>query len=201
MSLTMNSGMQASMGDVKAAASKSAKASGLIDVTTALPAAKAGILTTRTDNTSGVLTKSPGHGIVNGAWVTLFWPGGIRYHVSVSAVAGDLVTVGIAGTGDALPPVSTPMTVAVQNHMPTAITPASLRGMLIGAPLPFAVLFLITNGTVLNVGVFSRDAPGDNYIYDSLTGYPIIIPIESIVLVHSDATKVQTVTCKIMTEG
>ena len=201
MSQTMSSGMQASMGDVKVNSSKSAKASGVIDLSSAIPAAKAGTLTVRTNNTDGSLTMAPGHGIVTADKATIFWPGGIRYNVTIGTVAGDVVPfVGATGGGgDNLPPAAAAVTVAVMNLAPANIQNLLTRGLLIGAPLPFAVIFYAVN--VLNGVSFSRDAPGDSYIYDASTGYPFAGPsADNIALAHGDATKAQLITCKILTD-
>jgi hypothetical protein len=199
MSLTMNSSMTGSMGEVKASASKNAKASGLVDMTAALAPAKAGTLTVRTNNTDGSLTLAAGHGVATGDKVSIFWPNGIRYNATVGTVAGNVVPFTL-GTGDNLPAVNAAITVMVQNLAPSSLQNLLIRGMLIGAALPFAVIFY--NIGALVGASFSRDAPGDNYIYDASTGYPFPGPnVDNIAICHSDATKAQTVTCKILTDG
>ena len=70
----------------------------------ALPAGALGSLTTRTDNDTGVITCSAGHGIVTGK-VTLFWTLlGVNYsRVNMDAVVTDNAVAIDAGGGDNLP--------------------------------------------------------------------------------------------------
>jgi len=60
-----------------------------------------GILTTRTDANTGVVTAA-GHGLAEGDYADIFWSGGARDHMSVTAVSGNAVSVD-GGTGDDLP--------------------------------------------------------------------------------------------------
>lgn len=62
--------------------------------------AKAGTLTTRTNNTQGVVTLASGHGQTTGTF-DLYWAGGSRYGVS-GTVSGDTITLS-SGAGDNLP--------------------------------------------------------------------------------------------------
>lgn len=80
----------------------------------ALPAAKAGSLTTRTDASTGTVTmSSASHGITTAAVVDLYWDGGRRYGVTVGTVAGTAVPFS-GGAGDDLPSASTSLTVSEQ---------------------------------------------------------------------------------------
>ena len=74
-----------------------------------LPAGKAGTLTTRTDDNTGVATLATGHGIVTSDKVDVFWADGVRYGMTAN-VTGDAVTVD-GGDGDALPVATTPLVV------------------------------------------------------------------------------------------
>lgn len=77
-----------------------------------IPATQQGTLTTRTSDSAGVVTLQSGHAIATSDIVDLYWDGGARYGMEAT-VAGDEVTVS-GGTGDALPPVSTALTMAKQ---------------------------------------------------------------------------------------
>lgn len=72
-----------------------------------LPAGTAGTLSTRTNDTSGVLTLGEGHGVTVDDFVDVYWTGGVRYGMDVTAVNGNDVTVDgtTAGGGDVLPDV------------------------------------------------------------------------------------------------
>ena len=74
-----------------------------------LPAGKAGTLTTRTDDNTGVATLATGHGIVTSDKVDVFWADGVRYGMTAN-VTGDAVTVD-GGDGDVLPTATTPLVV------------------------------------------------------------------------------------------
>ncbi len=66
----------------------------------AVPAAEAGSLTTRTDDTDGELTMTDtDHGIETGDKITIFWAGGIAYQATVGTVAAKVVPfTGAKGT-------------------------------------------------------------------------------------------------------
>ena len=69
----------------------------------AMPAARAGTLTTRTNDTTGVVTVAEGHGITDEDTVAVFWDGGRRYAVAVSATTATTVSIGSGGAGAVLP--------------------------------------------------------------------------------------------------
>ncbi len=77
-----------------------------------LAAAKTGTLTTRTDDNTGTLTMSGGHGITTGARLDLYWTGGSRRGITVGTVATNSVPFDL-GSGDALPSTSTAITAMV----------------------------------------------------------------------------------------
>lgn len=79
----------------------------------AVPAAKTGQLTTRTDNTSGTLTMTAGHGLTTGQKVDMYWTGGRRYGVTLGTVATNSVPIS-GGAGDNLPTNLTNVTVSPQ---------------------------------------------------------------------------------------
>ncbi len=78
-----------------------------------VPAGKAGQLTTRTDNTTGTLTMSGGHGITTAAVIDLYWAGGRRYGVTVGTVSTNSVPIS-SGSGDNLPTNNTLIVACVQ---------------------------------------------------------------------------------------
>ena len=80
-----------------------------------LPAAKAGTLSTRTDDNTGVVTLAAGHGLEMGDVVDVYWSGSgnYRYGMDVTAVDGNDVTVD-GGAGANLPAQDTAVTVAEQ---------------------------------------------------------------------------------------
>ena len=60
-----------------------------------------GDLTTRTDNTDGVITLDAAHGLATGAF-DVYWDGGMRYSVDCVIVTNACTITG--GDGDNLPP-------------------------------------------------------------------------------------------------
>jgi hypothetical protein len=85
-----------------------------------LSAAKSGTLTTRTDNNTGELTMSGGHGITTGQIIDIYWTGGVQRSVTVGTVATNAVPID-SGIGDNLPADETPITAVVQQPINCAI--------------------------------------------------------------------------------
>jgi len=77
-----------------------------IDLELSLPAGNAGTLTTRTDNDTGIVTVASGHGILDTDYVDVYWSGGKRYNVDVTAVTSTTISIDL-GSGDNLPSSST----------------------------------------------------------------------------------------------
>ncbi len=96
-----------------------------------LPAAEAGTLSTRSTNTTGVLTLA-GTTLQIGDVIDVYWDGGRRYDVDVDGVAGDDVTFS-GGAGDVLPVQDTAVTAAEQVAIDLAFTGDEL--VAIGAKL------------------------------------------------------------------
>lgn len=113
MALTSALTLTGSVGGVNVNASLSRTHAGAIPQSVAVPIAKAGTLSTRTNNTDGTLTLGSGHGITTGAVVDLYWSGGARRNVTVGTVSGTSVPIS-SGSGDNLPVQDTAITVTVQ---------------------------------------------------------------------------------------
>ncbi len=94
--------------------------SGAIALEDTLNTAKAGTLTTRTDNNTGTITLGSGHGITTGQIVDVFWSGGVQRTVTVGTVSGTSVPID-GGIGDNLPTATTAVTVCVQKAINLAI--------------------------------------------------------------------------------
>lgn len=86
------------------------EASSLLTFNETIPAAKSGTLTTRTDNSNGVITMSSGHGIVTGNVINIYWTGGSRKGITASVSTNALTVTG--GSGDNLPTANTAIRVA-----------------------------------------------------------------------------------------
>lgn len=96
ISMTMN------VAGVVASGLASRTESGQISHEVPLPAGKSGTLSTRTDDDTGIATLGSGHEITTDDTVDVYWSGGVRYGMSVTAYDATTVTVDL-GAGDALP--------------------------------------------------------------------------------------------------
>jgi hypothetical protein len=109
-SLQINTTIRVGTRDIKSEATYEGE--GSLNLSTELPAAKAGELTTRTDDNTGVVTLSQGHGLSSGTFDVYWGTTGCRYGmtgtVNANALALDL------GAGDVLPAEHTLVTVAKQ---------------------------------------------------------------------------------------
>jgi hypothetical protein len=82
-----------------------------VGLDTTLPPSRQGTLSTRTDADTGIVTVLAGHGITTDDTVALFWTGGYRYGMAVTAVTGTTVSVDL-GSGDDLPVQTTALILA-----------------------------------------------------------------------------------------
>jgi hypothetical protein len=153
-------GITLSAGGVNIQKTAARQADGLITREISLPAGKAGTLSTRTDNDTGVITAA-GHGLVVGDKVSVFWttaPAGRRYGMTVSAVAGNDVTVGTLageiGAGDNFPPQGTAVVIVKQVPINVALDGDAIK--VLALSLEFLTLTVTDRGHVT-----FKDAQGD----------------------------------------
>lgn len=102
----------------------------------------AATLTTRTDNTNGVLTAAVGHGIVTTQVFDLYWTGGQRR----GCVAGTVTATTIAisgGFGDNLPVATTAVVMSPRTQLPASV---------IGNNVAYFTLYAINRGTFTFTG-------------------------------------------------
>lgn len=132
-----------------------------------IPAAKTGTLTTRTDNDTGVLTMSAGHGIITGQRLDVFWSGGSRIGMTVGTVATNSVPID-GGSGDNLPLNNTAITACVPTEQAFAVTGNSVVVLACGAALGGAVTFADSG----NALIFSKTlTPAvKSYVWCSVDG-------------------------------
>jgi hypothetical protein len=84
-----------------------------IELEIALPAGKAGTLTTRTDDNTGIVTVGSGHGITISDTVDVYWETGRRYGVDVTAQDATTISIDL-GAGDNLPTATTAVVIVKQ---------------------------------------------------------------------------------------
>lgn len=101
-----------------------------------VPVAVSGVLTTRTDDTSGSITMDAGgHGITTGARVDLYWTGGSCYGATVGTVSGNTVPITDVAGGDVLPSATTAIRVGKCVEAPFAITGNNITGLVASSPV------------------------------------------------------------------
>lgn len=118
MSLQAPTRITASAGGLSFVGRSTALGDGEVGVKKTLPESYTGTLTTRTDNDTGVVTVTPvgtSHDFENGEYVDIYWAGGRRLGMLVSGVSdhGDLTVAVDGGTGEALPTLSTAVSIAL----------------------------------------------------------------------------------------
>lgn len=122
-----------------------------------LAAAKAGSLTTRTDNDTGTLTMATGHGITTGQRLDVYWfnsdgtIAGRRYGMTVGTVSGDSVPID-GGGGDNLPVAATAITAMVPDEETIALTGNNAMAIVAKCPIGGTVVFATSgNATILAI--------------------------------------------------
>lgn len=142
---------------------------------TYFPMGHAGVLTTRTDNNTGVITMNAGgHGITSGMRVAIRWSSGIQTHVTVGAVGGNTIPIDL-GVGNNLPIATT--AVVVSQEYVTDLTFHSnglvlLAGQLDwedpGTEVTVPVQFFASDGTTIVASASFVD--DDVLVYDVSAG-------------------------------
>jgi hypothetical protein len=120
MSVTGTYSGQVNVGGVSAYGNISRSAVSQQGHSIAAPAGKAGTLTTRTDNNTGVATLGTGHGLVQTDKVDVYWAAGRRYGMDVGVVV-DLVVPIDGGAGDNLPDQATALVVCKRVPVAAAV--------------------------------------------------------------------------------
>jgi hypothetical protein len=96
-----------------------------------MDAGKAGTLSTRTDDNTGILTVATGHGITDADTVAIFWDGGSRYGVTVTATTGTTISIDL-GAGTNLPILTTAIVVAKESEHTLAIVGDDITVLAVG---------------------------------------------------------------------
>lgn len=119
-----------------------------------IPAAKAGSLTTRTDNDTGTLTMTDsGHGIGTGNRLDVYWTNadgtqGRRIGMTVGTVSGTSVPID-GGSGDNLPLANVGVAAMVPQLETFATTTAALKALFVGCPVNASAVFRDSTPTVV----------------------------------------------------
>ena len=129
------------------------------------PAAKVGVLSTRTSATAGVFTKTT-HGILDTATVALFWTGGKRYNVNVDSVTSDTITFS-GGSGDNLPTEAAAISIAQMIQLDTPFNGSNLQAICLIADQNFIVSVVDSTGADL---LIAERAANDAYLWTDGSG-------------------------------
>lgn len=149
-------------------------------------AAKNGVLTVRTDNTTGSLTMDAGHGIATGNKLDLYWldPDGVTYKsrrgMTVGTVATNVVPISV-GSGDNLPLAAAAITAAVPHIENLVVTGDNVTGFFFRAAPSYRTTFCFSDAS--NVDLFSITlAANDSYIWTSNLG--VTNPVAGAAIAH-----------------
>jgi hypothetical protein len=155
-----------------------------------LAAAKTGQLTTRTDNDTGTLTMTGGHGITTGVYLDVYWDGGFRLGLLVGTVATNSVPID-GGAGDNLPTNLTDITAMIPSSE-TLTTVGNDYGVLAAdAPSNVRAGVLFTNASDVAQSALEIDPDQGAYVWDSGSGVtnPLAgVTTGKIKLSHGDST-------------
>lgn len=159
-----------------------------------VPAAKVGQLTTRTSVSAGTLTMSPGHGIVTGNNLFLFWAGGSRRCV-VGTVATNSVPIS-GGAGDDLPANLTAITACVPQVEEFVVTGNNVVAIGLDCAVQARVAFTAADGTTFQADKGLPDSEDNCYVWDDTNGAtsPLAtFAVGKVLLGHGDSTRAREV--------
>jgi hypothetical protein len=119
------------MGGLSIQGQQTDTAESAIPLEVTLAAGKAGTLTTRTDNDTGVATLSTGHGIISTDVVDVYWADGLRRGM-VATVSTNAVTID-GGAGDVLPSSTTAVVLCKQVEAVFSVSGSLIKSFAVGA--------------------------------------------------------------------
>lgn len=165
---------------------------GAVPVSPTLGLAKTGTLTTRTSASVGTLTMATGHGITNGAIVSIFWDGGSRRNVLVGTVATNSVPFTL-GTGDDLPLNNTVVTVMVQHPEDFVVTGDNLVGLVLTATGRGWIVVTESDLTTVLYSYEFEDDTGGTVVWENTNGAdnPLAGAVTAKVLFTAESSEVE----------
>ena len=183
----------ASIAGLSIQSTTSRTASGQISHEVALPAADAGELTTRTDDTDGELTMGSGsHGISTGDVIDIYWDGGVAYGATVGTVSGTSVPF-TGASGDALPAVSTDVNADVQVELDTDFDGDKMEMIVMAGSSRGHFDFQDSGSASLEAGELQANEPWQ-WVSDTGTSNPLAgNPVDTLKLSNGDASVAATV--------
>jgi hypothetical protein len=161
-----------------------------------LAAAKTGTLSARTDNDTGTLTMSAGHGITTGARLDVYWDGGCRAGMTVGTVATNSVPID-GGSGDNLPTATTAITAMVpaeENFVVAGDDVAAIGVQTLASPgVQAQVVFADGADAELYKAVVEKDADYSWTSGDGSTNPLAGDDVAKVFVSHGDSTGAKTV--------
>jgi hypothetical protein len=139
----------------------------------AIPAAIAGMLTTRTDNDTGIVTVAEGHGITDADTVDVFDLNGLLVRKGMDVTATSTTTVSInTGTGDNLPAQG----LAVRIAKPTVISPVFIDAS--GIKI-FGIELSVPGALTEGYALFESDAPAEVAAFELTANKAVVAHVEA----------------------
>ena len=157
-----------------------------------LPAADAGSLTTRTNDTDGELTMDSGeHGISSSDKIDIYWDGGVAYEATVGTVSGTAVPF-TGAHGDVLPTQDTDVAADVLVPLDTDFDGDLLEMIAMASTKRGHYLFDDSGTAELAAGELTANEPwtwvADTGVSNPLTGNPV----DDLYVSNGDATAAAT---------
>lgn len=122
-----------------------------------MTAGLAGTLSTRTDADTGILTVASGHGITASDTVSVFWDGGSRHGVDVTATTATTISIDL-GAGADLPVVTTAIVVGKESVHAITIDGDQLAAFAIGCDNRVSVNFRdVLNASLLRYDIATKE--------------------------------------------
>lgn len=175
---------------------------GEITESVTLAAGKAGTLTTRTDNDTGVATLSTGHGIITNDVVDVYWSGGARRGMTAT-VATNAVTID-GGAGDNLPSTTTALVVCKQTVVNHDFTAAEVKLAAASATRRGTVQFQQSDGTpikTLDLGLSGTDGEAWHWEDDSPDSTPFGADVGKIIMSNGSSAGTNVVNVGILLDN
>jgi hypothetical protein len=141
-----------------------------------IPAGKAGTLTTRTDDNTGVITVASGHGITDADTVVVSWDGGIQRGVDVTATTATTISIDL-GVGTNLPIATSAVVVAKTVSSILSVASNALKLLVIqNTNRVSCVVNDASNGALITLDI----ATGEGYQWVTSNGFAIPVSTTAI---------------------
>lgn len=158
-----------------------------------VPAAKAGTLTTRTDDDTGTFTMASGHGFSTADLISVFWTGGKR-HAMTATVTGDSVVLD-GGTGTVLPSAATAITAMKPTEVAFSVTGSAVLLLVGSCEVPGYIRIMDNAGTPAQAALLTVTT-ADSYVWSSTNGVtnPLNAIVTTVARFTHGSTSAQTMT-------